>query len=126
MHSLALQRNFQSSHFLVGGDWGAENELHSHDYRLEIELTGAKLNEHGFLVDLVQVEKLVDKVLDEYVGQTLNERPEFEGLNPSIEHFSRILCQSFERLLDDPIVNSVTVRIWEDEVAWASYHIVRQ
>ena len=125
-YSLAVRRDFQARHYLVGGDWGPENELHDHDYRLELELAGGELDQHGFLVDLVRVEKLVDETLREYQGQTLNDRPAFAGLNPSIEHFSRILCKAFGELLTEADIQSITVRLWEDESAWASFLSVRR
>ena len=50
MYTLAVQRNFTGQHFLIGGDWGAENQWHSHHYRLEIQLEGATLDQHGYLV----------------------------------------------------------------------------
>ena len=125
-YSLAVRRDFQARHYLVGGDWGSENELHTHDYRLELELAGGELNQHGFLVDLVQVEKLVDETLREYQGQTLNDRPAFAELNPSIEHFSRILCKAFGEKLTEAGIQSITVRLWEDESAWASFHSIRK
>ena len=123
-YSLAVRRDFKAKHFLIGGYWGLENEPHSHDYRLELELTGDQLNQHGFLVDLVHVEDLVDEVLEPYRDQTLNDQPAFEGLNPSIEHFSRILCEAIGERLDEAGIDSVSVRLWEDENAWASFHSI--
>ena len=125
-YSLAVRRDFLAHHYLVGGDWGPENELHGHNYRLELELAGGELDQHGFLVDLVRVEQLLDQTLSEYEGQTLNDRPTFAGLNPSIEHFSRILCKAFGELLNEGAVHSITVRLWEDDNAWASFHSVRK
>lgn len=125
MYTLTLSRGFKASHYLIGGDWGDENELHSHDYRLELELAGEQLNEHGFLVDLVELEQLIEHTLSGFEGQTLNDHPAFSGLNPSLEHFSRVLCRSFSRSLDPNHVQAITVRLWEDENAWASFHRVR-
>jgi 6-pyruvoyltetrahydropterin/6-carboxytetrahydropterin synthase len=55
----------------------------------------------------------------------LNDYPEFEGLNPSIEHFSRILCQSLAAHIQAENLAAVTVRLWENEIAWAAYRLVR-
>ena len=38
MYTLAVQRDFVAQHYLIGGDWGAENFWHSHHYRLEVQL----------------------------------------------------------------------------------------
>ena len=121
MFSLAMRRTFSASHHLFGGDWGPENAPHAHEYRLEIELEGARLNAHGFLIDLVEFERMVDALLDEYRGRSLNNQPAFAGLNPSLEHFSRILCQSLAPSLNGQQIAAITVRVWEDDAAWASF-----
>ena len=92
MYTVAVKRDFIAQHYLVGGDWGLENDLHSHHYAIELQLEGAELDQHGYLVDIVDIEKNLEALVDEYRDQTLNDLPAFKGLNPSIEHFSRILC----------------------------------
>src|SRR3990170_7369472 len=92
MYTLAVRRGFIARHFLIGGDWGPENFPNSHHYILELQLEGAELDQHGYLVDIVDVEKHLDYVVCYYKEQMLNEKHEFTGLNPSIEHFYRILC----------------------------------
>ena len=125
MYTLAVQRNFTGQHFLIGGDWGAENEWHSHHYRLEIQLEGASLDQHGYLVDIVQVEALLAAIVTRYRDKTLNDLAEFTGLNPSIEHFCRIVCTNFSNDLDAPNISAVRVQIWENEIAWAAYRLAR-
>jgi len=95
MYTLGVRRDFIARHFLIGGDWGGENFPNSHQYVLELQLAGNELDEHGYLVDIVDVEKCLDGVVGYYKEQMLNEKPEFSGLNPSIEHFARILCMAF-------------------------------
>lgn len=123
MYTLAGQRDFVAQHFLIGGDWGAENDWHSHHYKLELQLQGARLDPHGYLVDIVHVEALLEDLVARYRDKTLNELPEFAGLNPSIEHFSRITCQWFAQRLDAPNIDAITVRIWENDIAWTSYRL---
>lgn len=125
MYTLAVQRDFTAQHFLIGSDWGAENEWHSHHYRLEIQLAGAELDRHGYLVDIVQVEALLEGIVTRYRDKTLNDLPEFEGLNPSIEHFCRIVCTNFSDNLDAPNISAVRVQIWENQIAWAAYRVER-
>jgi 6-pyruvoyltetrahydropterin/6-carboxytetrahydropterin synthase len=124
MYHLAVEREFVAQHFLIGGDWGAEHQWHSHHYRLELQLAGPKLNQHGYLVDIVDVEATLNAIVQYYRDRTLNDLPEFADLNPSIEHFCRIVAEQLaERLGVDTIQNlsSLTVKIWENEIAWAAY-----
>src|SRR5580765_236424 len=93
MYTTAVKRDFIAQHFLVGGDWGAENQLHSHHYAVELQLEGATLDRHGYLVDIVEIAAALESRVAAYRDRTLNELPEFADLNPSIEHFARIICQ---------------------------------
>jgi 6-pyruvoyltetrahydropterin/6-carboxytetrahydropterin synthase len=121
MYTVAVKRNFIAQHYLIGGDWGAENHLHSHHYVLELQLEGAELDQHGYLVDIVDIETHLETLVAEYRDQTLNDLPAFEGLNPSIEHFSRILCQELDHRIQAVNIRTLTVVLWENEIAWASY-----
>ncbi len=119
-YTLAVKRSFVAQHFLAGGDWGRENQPHSHHYHLEVLLEGQVLNEHGFLVDIVDLEAHLDELVAYYRDQTLNRLPEFVGLNPSIEQFARLLCQELLSRLKEPL-QAITAKVWEDDIAWAAY-----
>jgi 6-pyruvoyltetrahydropterin/6-carboxytetrahydropterin synthase len=124
MYELSIQRDFIAQHFLIGGDWGAENQLHSHHYKLEVRISATELNKHGYLLDIVDFSEHLETVVSQYQDRTLNDLPEFEGLNPSIEHFARIIYQALAAHMDDPS-QRMLVRLWEDDIGWASYTIQR-
>jgi 6-pyruvoyltetrahydropterin/6-carboxytetrahydropterin synthase len=125
MYTLAVRRDFIARHFLIGGDWGPENDPNSHHYVLELRLKGEELDQHGYLCDIVEVEKHLDDLVAYYKDQMLNEKPEFEGLNPSIEHFARILAVSLDERIAAPNVSALKVVLWENETAWAAYSVKR-
>jgi 6-pyruvoyltetrahydropterin/6-carboxytetrahydropterin synthase len=125
MYTLAVRRDFVAQHALVGGDWGAENQPHSHHYVLELQLEGARLDEHGFLVDIVEVDRTLTGLVSGYRDHLLNDLPEFAGLNPSLEAFSRILCVSLGKSLHFDNISSLKVVLWENDTAWASYRLER-
>jgi 6-pyruvoyltetrahydropterin/6-carboxytetrahydropterin synthase len=124
-YKLAVKRDFIAQHYLIGGDWGAENELHSHHYVVELQLEGAELDVHGYLVDIIAVEAALEGEKQRFTDRTLNEMPSFEGLNPSIENFSRILATALNEQVQAPNVTALTVRIWENEIAWTAYRMER-
>lgn len=123
MYTLAVQRDFIAQHFLIGGDWGAENNLHSHHYMLELQLEGDALDQHGYLVDIVHVEQALDALVAAYRDKTLNDLPPFAGLNPSIEHFTRIAAEQLAATVSASNLTALTVRIWENQIAWAAYRM---
>lgn len=121
MYSLVVGRDFVAQHFLIGGDWGPENEWHSHHYRLEVTLEATELDQHGFLVDIVDVESNLERVVAQYKDKTLNELPPFEGLNPSIEHFARITCMQLKDSLKATHLTALSVTIFEDDIGRTTY-----
>lgn len=121
MYQLSIKEEFVAQHFLTVPNCGPENEWHSHVYALEVLLEGASLDEYGYLVDIDLVKGAMDDILKRYRDHTLNEDEAFEGLNPSIEHFSRIVCEMLAAALQRTNLSRLTVKIWEDANAWASY-----
>ncbi|HYC19415.1 MAG TPA: 6-carboxytetrahydropterin synthase [Candidatus Bathyarchaeia archaeon] len=126
MYAVAIKRDFVAQHHLAGGDWGEENSNHSHHYKVELQLEGEELDCHGFLVDIVDLEAQLGALVRYYVNRTLNELPEFAGLNPSIERFAFILCDALSARIDTPAELIITVKIWENDNAWASHSRVKQ
>ena len=120
MYTVAVQRELIAQHFLIGGDFGPENQPHSHHYRVEVRLAGQSLDPHGFLVDIDEVAALLAGLIETYRDKTLNHLPEFQGRNPSLEHLCRILCRSLAGGLHHRNLSTVTVAIWESDVAWAA------
>ncbi|MBV9942061.1 MAG: 6-carboxytetrahydropterin synthase [Solirubrobacterales bacterium] len=118
-YSVTVRRSLIAQHFLVGGDWGRENELNSHRYEIEARYEGPSLDEHGYLVDIDAVATALDAIVERYRDRTLNELPEFAGLNPSVEHFARILSDRLATAAHNVVALEVTV--WEDHSAAAGY-----
>lgn len=121
MYSVAVQRDFIANHFLTGGDWGPENEAHAHHYVVEVRVNGPQLDQHGYLVDICEIELVLEELVCRYRDQMLNELAEFDGLNPSLEHFARIISDSILQKIQIPNMTSMTVKIWENDIAWAAY-----
>ncbi len=123
MYTLGVKREFIARHFLIGGDWGPENFPNSHHYVLELQMEGKELDQHGYLVDIVDVEKRLDEIVNYYKEQMLNDKPEFAGLNPSIEHFSRILATTLGDRIKAENISAIKVMLWENDSAWAAYRV---
>ncbi len=121
MYSLGVRREFSARHYLVGGDWGAENIEHPHRYRVELVLEARELDQHGFLVDIVLVERHLDEVIAGFQDKTLNALHTFCGVNPSIERLAFVMHQALRGRLGEQRLTALSVTIWEDDIAWTSY-----
>lgn len=120
-YSVTVVRDFIARHYLIGGDWGPENDLNSHHYRLELTLIGNQLDSHRYMVDIVDIEARLDAFVARYREQTLNDMPAFADINPSIEWFCRVAWEELVPGLSAATVSRARVTIWEHETAAASY-----
>ena len=120
MYRLAVTRDFIAQHYLIGGDWGAENSRHSHAYRLQLVLQGTTLDRHGYLADIVEVERAIAETLAQFRDRTLNELEPFADLNPSLERFAKVLHDALRAKLGSERY-SLMVKLWENERDWAAY-----
>jgi 6-pyruvoyltetrahydropterin/6-carboxytetrahydropterin synthase len=121
-YSVGVNRDFLARHYLVGGDFGDEGVLHSHHYRVEVVVSGDRLSEHDFLVDIVTVKESSGALIERFRETTLNDLPELEGRNPSCEAVASVLAAAVREALRSrgaDTVEAVSVKVWEDELAWA-------
>jgi 6-pyruvoyltetrahydropterin/6-carboxytetrahydropterin synthase len=121
MYTVAVTKDFIANHYLIGGDWGDENSPHAHHYALEVRIESETLDRHGYLVDIVEIEAALKDAVDYFRDSMLNDKPEFAGLNPSLEHFSRILSEKLLAGIEPPGSGALTVKLWENESCWAAY-----
>ena len=76
----------------------------------------------GYLVDIVDVEHNPEVIVAYYRDKTLNDLPEFSGLNIAT---LRMCCQALaSRLQQVNTLTAISVKIWENEIAWAAYRQV--
>jgi 6-pyruvoyltetrahydropterin/6-carboxytetrahydropterin synthase len=122
-YTVGVLRDFVAQHFLFGGDWGRENQLHSHHYRMEAIFEGEKLDRHGYLLDIAVVKTQLDAVVERFRDRTLNELPELGGGNPGLEPFARVLAESLAGRLDTAGLSGLRIKLWENEEAFATYHL---
>ena len=121
MYSTTVLTEFVAQHYLTVPDPGPEGEPHSHHYEVELCFRGSELDEFDYVVDIDDAEAALDALVERYTDALLNDLPEFEGYNPSVERFARVI---FERVTDrvtDDTVTELAVTVWEDEAAAAGY-----
>lgn len=121
MYTVTVSTDFVAQHFLTIPDPGPEGEVHSHHYELAVECSGPELNEFGYLLDIDDLTDAVDGIEERYRDELLNDLEEFSGLNPSVEHFARIVADRLADALDAPEIETLRMKINEDEIAWAAY-----
>ena len=122
VYSTTVVTDFVAQHYLTVPDPGPiEGAPHSHHFEVELTFRGPELNEYDYLVDIDDVKAALAALKDRYRDTLLNDLPEFEGGNPSVERFARVVFERVTEAVTDDTVAELAVTIWEDNEAAATY-----
>ena len=121
MYATTVLTDFVAQHYLTVPDPGPEGIPHSHRFEVELTFRGPALNEHDYLVDIDDADAALDDLADRYRDELLNDLPEFEGRNPSVERFARVVFERVTDAVTDDTVTELAVTVWEDDAAAATY-----
>ena len=120
MYCVTLKDTFSSAHSL----WdyhGKFEDLHGHDFKVEVDLGRKKLDAIGVVIDFLEVKRKLKEVLGRVDHVFLNELPEFKGINTSVENVARFIYDELSKLLQGKGVVIQRVTVWETEDAGATY-----
>lgn len=122
MFEVAVEQVFASAHALRNYKGRCEN-VHGHNWKVQVVIQGERLDGTGLLVDFIDVKNLMAGIIDRIDHQFLNEIPPFDVVNPSAENIAEYFCQKMiEGLGDTPVPVKVTeVKIWETDIQSATY-----
>ncbi|MGA2146789.1 MAG: 6-carboxytetrahydropterin synthase QueD [Bryobacteraceae bacterium] len=121
MFEVTIEESFSAGHALRNYHGKCEN-VHGHNYRCQVTLTGEELDEIGLLVDFVALKKAVHAVIDRLDHQWLNDLPPFDKLNPSAENIARYIHDEVKTGLQIPAgVRIESVKLWETDTCSATY-----
>lgn len=120
MFELCIIRSFAAAHQLRGYQGNCEN-LHGHNYKVEVRVQTASLDGVGLAVDFKELKKMTDAVLESWDHHLLNEIAPFDQLNPSAENLARELYRRLAASLAGRAVKMASVTMWESDNASATY-----
>ena len=122
MFEVTVEQTFAAAHALRNYKGGCEN-LHGHNFKVQVVLAGERLDEAGLLVDFIDVKNLMGQVLARLDHQNLNETPPFDVKNPSAENIAEYICTEMTGgLVNTPVpVRIREVKVWETEIQSATY-----
>jgi 6-pyruvoyltetrahydropterin/6-carboxytetrahydropterin synthase len=120
MFEAGLSVTFRASHSLRG-NFGAAQQLHEHDYRVDLSVISHVLTDDGIVMDIVVLENSVRRLLDQWNGQCLDRRPELEGINTTVEMLSRFIHERVSAVLPQHNDLILDVKVWESPLVWGAY-----
>jgi 6-pyruvoyltetrahydropterin/6-carboxytetrahydropterin synthase len=120
MFEITVISNFSGAHRLRYLHGKCE-ELHGHNWKVEVSVVSNRLNKEGVVIDFKILKQKVEKVLERLDHTYLNDLPYFSGREPSSENIAKYI---FDRLKTElkghhAILKEVTA--WESETSCATY-----
>jgi 6-pyruvoyltetrahydropterin/6-carboxytetrahydropterin synthase len=116
-----VEETFAAGHALRNYRGKCEN-VHGHNYRVQLTFSGPELDSIGLLVDFVAVKKLMRTVVDRLDHQFLNDLAPFDVLNPSAENIAKYFYDQIAAGLGQSTpVKLGHVQVWETDTASATY-----
>ncbi|MGP8154296.1 MAG: 6-carboxytetrahydropterin synthase QueD [Smithella sp.] len=120
MYEVTIIKSFSAAHVLaeIGGKC---EELHGHNFKVEVTVAADELNSNGLLIDFRFLKKVLDEIMKDIDHKHLNSLASFAGINPSVENIAKYICEKMEVKVKMATVNVVRIKIWESENASVTY-----
>jgi 6-pyruvoyltetrahydropterin/6-carboxytetrahydropterin synthase len=122
MFEISVEQTFAAGHALRNYKGRCEN-VHGHNFRVQVKIEGERLDDTGLLVDFIDVKGLMRGVIDRLDHQFLNEIAPFDVKNPSAENIAEYFHEEMTRgLTATPVpVRIREVTVWETDIQSATY-----
>jgi 6-pyruvoyltetrahydropterin/6-carboxytetrahydropterin synthase len=120
MYTLTTMVEFSSAHTLVGHS-GPCKKMHGHNWKVEVEITGDKLDKIWMVVDFKEIRKATNLVVDELDHEFLNNLEPFSEDNPTAENIARYIFTKLSEEFSNKNVKVNSIKLWETDKSAVSY-----
>jgi 6-pyruvoyltetrahydropterin/6-carboxytetrahydropterin synthase len=122
MFEISVEQTFAAGHALRNYKGRCEN-VHGHNFRVQVKIQGERLDQTGLLVDFIDVKAVMGSVIERLDHQFLNEISPFDIKNPSAENIAEYFYQEISRNLPETadLLEIREVTVWETDVQSATY-----
>ena len=124
MYELKVITRFAAAHQLAMVGSKCEN-MHGHNWKIEVYVTGEKLNTAGVLVDFGEIKAHLAEVMKKLDHKFLNELDHFSDGNPSSENIAQFVARELQAKIDNSSARVSRVAAWESDDACATYIVSR-
>ena len=121
MFEVSVEHTFAAGHALRNYKGKCEN-VHGHNYRIQVKVQGEALDATGMLADFVELKRVLRDICEPMDHVFLNDMAPFTELNPSAENMARYVCERMRAELKQANpVEVAEVKVWETDIQSATY-----
>lgn len=118
MFEIRVLAEFSAAHSLRGYKGRCE-ELHGHNWKVEVLVSAGKLNKLGMVVDFKELKDELDRIISRLDHRHLNNLSFFKKVNPTSENIAKYIFDALTERRLPFTVDKVTV--WESDSCSASF-----
>jgi 6-pyruvoyltetrahydropterin/6-carboxytetrahydropterin synthase len=121
MFEVSVEHTFAAGHALRNYRGKCEN-VHGHNYKVQVLVRGEKLDETGMLADFTVLKRLLRDISEPLDHIFLNDIEPFTHVNPTAENMAVYICEKMQEglKLANP-VEVAEVKVWETDIQSATY-----
>jgi len=121
MFEVSVEHTFAAGHALRNYRGKCEN-VHGHNYRVQVTVRGEKLDQTGMLADFVELKRLLRAISEPLDHVFLNDIEPFNTVNPSAENMAVYICEKMQEGISQANpVEVAEVKVWETDIQAATY-----
>ena len=120
MYEITILKSFSAAHMLTNIGGKCEN-LHGHNFKVEVTVTAQDLSEVGIVIDFRDIKQWLNEILENLDHKYLNDCSIFDQVNPSSEYIAKYVYQEMKLKASQEKVKIDRVKIWESENAAVTY-----
>ncbi len=120
MFEISAEYTFAAGHALRGYKGKCEN-VHGHNYKIQVTVAGERLNSVGLLMDFVDLRAAIKTLVDRLDHRFLNDLPPFDVLNPSAENLAKYFYDGLETQVREQGNRVNAVKVWETDTTSATF-----
>lgn len=120
IYELMVEDEFSSAHFLRGYHGKCEN-IHGHNWKVQVFVKSEKLNKIGLVEDFKKLKKDLSVSLDKLDHKFINDIQQFKKINPSSENIAKFIFSEISEKIETKTIRLSKVTVWESSNSNATY-----
>ena len=120
IYTLTIKTEFSSAHIL-NGHKGDCKRMHGHNWKVEVEVSGNKLDNIGMVMDFKDIKKSAKEIGGRLDHQFLNDLEPFKESNPTAENIAKYFFSELSKKINNDSIELKSIKLWETDKSAVKY-----
>ena len=97
--------------------------MHGHNWKVEVEVSGNKLDNIGMVIDFKKIRIMTNEVVDRLDHQFLNDLSAFKDENTTAENIAKYIHAELTKLINNDNIIVKSIKLWETDKSAVTYTV---